>query len=207
MFFLNHVQDYEKLESVIADQELGKSIDKQWQKGRKISVNFDLTPLQDRPLYTLVPANPTSQLDHPQFQHISTYPWKLFVFLCCIVRENFEAQGVQAIRFQAVEDGVEVLLTSSKHKQCRYGSFDDFALEFSKVSQYQLFPYDVNNLESIFHNLVERKLLQIIDGEYRIPTNIEDVIYNTRVFIPLIAESKQLRGRLDRWIDELREKQ
>lgn len=175
-------------------------------KGRKISTNLSLVPLKEPSLYTLVPFVPARKIDHPQFQHIFTYPWKLFVFLCCIVRENYEAQGVQTIRFQITGDEVDVLLTGNNHQQYLYGSFDEFAVEFCKVSQYQLFPKEVSNLQSIFHDLVERKLLTIVDDEYRIPTAIEDVIYNTSVFIPLIAESKQLRGRMEKWVDELREK-
>lgn len=162
--------------------------------------------MKERPLHTLVPFIPERKIDHPQFQHIFTYPWKLFVFLCCIVRENFEAQGVQAIRFQAVVDEVDVLLTASNHQQYRYGTFDEFAVEFCKVNQYLLFPNEVRNLKTVFQNLVERKLLTVVDDEYRLPTTIEDVIYNTRLYIPLIAESKQLRGRMEQWIDELREK-
>ncbi|MEC1663619.1 hypothetical protein [Bacillus halotolerans] len=205
MFYLKHVQAY-KQENVIEDIELGKKIDSQWQKGRKISTDLSLAPLKERPLYTLVPFIPERKIEHPQFQHIFTYPWKLFVFLCCIVRENFEAQGVQAIRFQVVGDGVDVLLTASNHQQFRYGSFDEFAIEFCRINQYQLFPNELRNLQTIFQNLVERKLLTVVDDEYRLPTTIEDVIYHTRLFIPLIAESKQLRGRLEQWVDELREK-
>ena len=204
-FYLKHVQAY-KQENVIEDIDLGKKIDEQWKKGRKISADLSLAPLKERPVHTLVPFIPERKIEHPQFQHIFTYPWKLFVFLCCIVRENFEAQGVQAIRFQVVGDGVDVLLTASNHQQFRYGSFDEFAIEFCKINQYQLFPYELRNLHTIFQNLVERKLLTVVDDEYRLPTTIEDVIYHTRLFIPLIAESKQLRARLEQWIDELREK-
>ncbi|MBM7649042.1 hypothetical protein JOC78_001995 [Bacillus ectoiniformans] len=205
MFYLKHVQAY-KQENVIEDIDLGKKIDDQWQKGRKISTNLFLSPLKERPFYTLVPFIPERKIDHPQFQHIFIYPWKLFVFLCCIVRENFEAQGVQAIRFQVVGDDVDVLLTASNHQQFRYGNFDEFANEFCKVNQYQLFPNELRNLHTIFQNLVERRLLTVVDDEYRLPTTIEDVIYNTRLYIPLIAESKQLRARLEQWVDELREK-
>jgi hypothetical protein len=205
MFYLKHVQIY-KREKVTEDIVFGKKIDDQWQKGRKISTNLSLAPLKERPLHTLVPSILESKVDHPQFQHVFTYPWKLFVFLCCIVRENFEAQGVQAIRFQVVGDEVDVLLTASNHQQYRYGTFNKFAVEFCKVNQYLLFPYEVSNLQTIFQNLAERKLLTIIDEEYRLPTEIEDVIYNTRLYIPLIAESKQLRGRMEQWIDELRGK-
>lgn len=205
MFYIKHVQAY-KQENVIEVFDLGKKIDEQWKKGRKISTDLSLAPLKKRPLHTLVPFIPERKIDHPQFQHISTYPWKLFVFLCCIVRENFEAQGVQAIRFQVVGDGVDVLLTASNHQQFRYGSFDEFAIEFCKINQYQLFPYELRSLHNIFQNLVERKLLTVVDDEYRLPTTIEDVIYHTRLFIPLIAESKQLRARLEQWLDELREK-
>ncbi len=204
-FYLKHVQAY-KQENVLENIELGEKIDEQWQKGRKISTNLSLPPLKERPLFTLVPFIPERKIDHPQFQHIFTYPWKLFILLCCIVRENFEAQGVQAIRFQVVGDGVDVLLTANNHQQYRYGSIDEFVVGFCKISQYQLFPYEVSNLQSVFQNLVERKLLTIVDDEYRLPTTIEEVIYNTRLFIPLIAESKQLRGRMEQWIDELREK-
>ncbi|MDR7074157.1 hypothetical protein [Fictibacillus barbaricus] len=205
MFYLKHVQAY-KQEKVIEDIDLGKKIDDQWQKGRKISTNLILSTLKVRPLYTLVPSILERKIEHPQFQHIFTYPWKLFVFLCCIVRENFEAQGVQAIRFQVVGNGVDVLLTASNHQEFRYGNFDEFAIEFCKVNQYLLFPNELRNLHTVFHNLVERKLITIVDDEYRLPTTIEDVIYHTRLYIPLIAESKQLRGRLEQWIDELREK-
>ncbi|WGG46470.1 hypothetical protein [Rossellomorea sp. DA94] len=205
MFYLKHVQAY-KQEKVIEDIDLGKKIDDQWKKGRKISNGLSLVPLKERPLYTLVPSIPERKIDQPQFQHVFTYPWKLFVFLCCIVRENFEAQGLQAIRYQVAGDGVDVLLTASNHQEFRYGSFDEFATEFCKVSQYLLFPNELCNLHTIFHNLVERKLLTVVDEEYRLPTTIEDVIYHTRLFIPLIAESKQLRERLEQWVDELREK-
>ncbi|WP_342540379.1 hypothetical protein MHI39_23890 [Heyndrickxia sp. FSL K6-6286] len=205
MFYLNYVQAY-KQENVMDNIELGKKIDEQWQKGRKISTDLSLVPLKERLRYMLVPSIPERKIEHPQFQHIFTYPWKLFVFLCSIVRENFEAQGVQAIRFQVVGDGVDVLLTASNHQEFRYGSFDEFATEFCKVNQYQLFPNELRNLHTIFQNLVERKLLTVVDDEYRLPTTIEDVIYHTRLFIPLIAESKQLRGRLEQWVDELREK-
>lgn len=205
MFYLKHVQAYEQSE-LAQYKKLGKKIDEQWGKRRMISTDLSLAPLKERPLYTLVPASPERKIDHPQFQHIFTYPWKLFVFLCCIVRENFEAQGVQAIRFQSVGDEVDILLTSSNHKQYRFGSFDEFAIEFCKLNDYELFPNDVDNLQSVFQNLVERKLLKIEDEEYRIQTTVEDVIYHSRVYIPLIAESKQIRGRLERWIDELREK-
>lgn len=205
ILYLKHIQAY-KQENLIEDIGLGKKIDDQWQKRRKISTDLSLAPLKKRPLHMLVPFIPEHKIDHPQFQHIFTYPWKLFVFLCCIVRENFEAQGVQAIRFQVVGDGVDVLLTANNHQQFRYGSFDEFAIEFCKVNQYQLFPNELRNLHTIFQNLVERKLLTVVDDEYRLPTTIEDVIYHTRLFIPLIAESKQLRARLEQWIDELREK-
>lgn len=205
MFYLKNVQAY-KQETTIEDKELGIKIDDQWQKGRKISTNLSLAPLKERPLYTLVPFIPERKIEHQQFQHLFTYPWKLFVFLCCIVRENFEAQGVQAIRFQVVGDGVDVLLTTNNNQQFRYGSFDEFALEFCHVNQYQLFPKELINLHTIFQNLVERNLLTIVDDEYRLPTTIEDVIYNTRLFIPLIAGSEQLRGKLELWIDELRDK-
>ncbi|MES9644937.1 hypothetical protein ABU169_15975 [Bacillus velezensis] len=205
MFYLEQIQAY-KEENIKEDKNLCKKIDDQWEKGRKISTNLTLSPLKVRPIYTLIPSMPERTIDHPQFQHIFTYPWKLFVFLCCIVRENFEAQGVQAIRFQVVGDGVDVLLTASNHQQFRYGNFDEFAIEFCKVNQYQLFPNELRNLHTIFQNLVERKLLTVVDDEYRLPTTIEDVIYHTRLFIPLIAESKQLRARLEQWIDELREK-
>lgn len=205
MFYLKHVQAYEK-KNTIQDLELGKKIDDQWRKGRKISTNLSLVPLKESPLYTLVPFIPDWKIEHPQFQHLFTYPWKLFVFLCCIVRENFEAQGVQAVRFQVVGDGVDVLLTANNNQQFRYGSFEEFALEFCHVNQYQLFPNELINLHTIFQNLVERKLLTVVDDEYRLPTTIEDKIYNTRLFIPLIAGSEQLRGKLEQWIDELRDK-
>lgn len=205
MVYLKHVQAY-KQEKVIEDIGLGKKIDDQWQKGRKISTDLSLAPLKERPLHMLVPFIPERKIDHPQFQQIFTHPWKLFVFLCCIVRENFEAQGVQAIRFQVVGDGVDVLLTANNHQQFRYGGFDEFALGFCKVNQYLLFPNELSNMHTIFQNLVERKLLTIVDEEYRLPATIEDVIYNTRLFIPLIAESEQLRGKLEQWIDELRDK-
>jgi hypothetical protein len=205
MFYLKHVQTYRQ-EGVQEDLPLGKKIDEQWQIGRKISTNLSLAPLKERSFHTLVPSIPERKIDHPQFQHIFTYPWKLFIFLFCIVRENFEAQGVQAIRFQIVGDEIAVLLTSSNHQQYHYSNFNEFAVEFCKVNQYQLFPHEVNNLQVIFRNLVERKLLIIEDDEYRLSTTIEDVIYKTRVYIPLIAESKLLRGRMEQWIDELREK-
>lgn len=205
MYYLTHVQAY-KHENVIEDIELGKKIDDQWGKGRKISTNLSLTPLKERPLYMLVPFIPERKIDQPQFQQLFTYPWKLFVFICCIVREHFEAQGVQAIRFQAIGDEVDVLLTSSNHQQYRYGAFDEFAIEFCKVSKYQLFPYEIKNLQTIFKDLKEHKLLAIVDGEYRLPSEVEDVIYNNNIYIPLIAESKQLRSRIEQWIDGLREK-
>lgn len=205
IYYLKQVQAYEK-KNTIQDLELGKKIDDQWRKGRKISTNLSLVPLKESPLYTLVPFIPDQKIEHPQFQHLFTYPWKLFVFLCCIVRENFEAQGLQAVRFQAVGDGVDVLLTANNNQQFRYGSFDEFALEFCHVNQYQLFPNKLINLHTIFQNLVERKLLTVVDDEYRLPTTIEDLIYNTRLFIPLIAGSEQLRGKLEQWIDELRDK-
>lgn len=206
MFYLKHVQAY-KQENVIEDVELGKKIDDQWRKGRKISTDLALSPLKGRPLYTLVPFIPERKIDQPQFQHLFTYPWNLFVFLCCIVREHFETQGVQAIRFQAIGDEVDVLLTSNNHQQYRYGTFDKFTIEFCKVSMYQLFPYEIKNLQTIFQDLTDRKLLIIVDGEYRLPSEVEDVIYNTNIYIPLIAESKQLRNRIEQWIDGLREKQ
>lgn len=205
MFYLKHAQAY-KRENIIEDIGLGKKIDDHWKKGRKISTDLSHSPLKEKPLYALVPFIPEHKIDHLQFQHVFTHPWKLFVFLCCIVRENFEAQGVQAIRFQVVEDDVDVLLTASNHQQFRFGNFDKFAIEFCKVNQYMLFPNELSNLHTIFQGLVERKLLTVVDEEYRLLTSIEDVVYHTRLFIPLIAESEQLRGKLEQWIDELREK-
>lgn len=205
IYYLKNVEAY-KPKKAIEDIELGKRIDDQWQKGRKISTDLSLAALKESPLYTLVPSISDHKIEHPRFQHLFTYPWKLFVFLCCIVRENFEAQGVQAIRFQVVGDGVDVLLTTYNNQQFRYGSFDEFALEFCHVNQYQLFPKELINLHTIFQNLVECNLLTVVDDEYRLPTTIEDVIYNTRLFIPLIAGSEQLRGKLELWIDELRDK-
>lgn len=205
IYYLKNVESF-KPKKVIEDIELGKEIDSHWQKGRMISTDLSLEPLKERSLYTLVPFNIERKIEHPQFQHLFTYPWKLFVFLCCIVRENFEAQGVQAVRFQVVGDGVDVLLTTYNNQQFRYGSFDEFALEFCHVNQYQLFPKELIHLHTIFQNLVERNILTVVDDEYRLPTTIEDVIYNTRLFIPLIAGSEQLRGKLELWIDELRDK-
>lgn len=205
IYYLTHIQQYQQ-EAVEQDEPLGTKIDEQWIKGRKIAANLQLPPLKDKPLAVLAPQEPDIVLKNPLFKHIFTHPWNLFIFLCCIVREQTEAQGMTTVRFHAVNDEVDVILMSSKKQEYRYGTINDFVLEFCKVSNYQLFPNEIARLETIFHHLHDRGFLTIVDEEYRIPSHIEDELYNTRLFISLMAGSKQLRKRIEQWIDELRDR-
>jgi len=205
IFYLEKVQLYqawpvEKMET------LGVTIDQNWQKGRKISANLQLAPLKEPPLAVLAPNEPQRPLANSFFNNLFTHPWKLFVFMWCVIREHYEAQGAQAIRFRLVEGQVDVLIMSNKNQEFRYGNFNDFALDFCHVNQYQLFPNVQLNLESIFHEFFDRKVLNIVDEEYRISAHVENDVYNTNIFIPLIAGSNHWRHRMQQWIDELRDK-
>jgi esterase/lipase superfamily enzyme len=205
IYYVHHIQQYEE-QAIGQDVPLGKKIDEQWAKGRKIGSDLQLLPGKNRPFAILTPYEPAIEFANPLFKHLLTYPWKLFVFLCCVVREQTEAQGKATIRFHAVNDQVDVILMSSKNQEYRYGTVDEFALEFCKINNYQLFPAESNRLATVFHNLHDRGFLTIVDEEYRIPTHIEDELYNTSLFIPLIAGSKQVRKRIEQWIDELRDR-
>ncbi|RAK18833.1 hypothetical protein B0I26_1088 [Anoxybacillus vitaminiphilus] len=205
IYYLDHVQQYEQ-EVVEQDEPLGTKIDEQWIKGRKIAANLQLPVLKDQPLAVLAPHEPNIVLKNPLFKHIFTHPWNLLIFLCCVVREQTEAQGMTTIRFHAVNNEVDVILMSAKNQEYRYGTINDFILEFCKMNNYQLFPNEITHLETIFHYLHDRGFLTIVDEEYRIPSHIEDELYNTSLYIPLMAGSKQLRQRIEQWIDELRDR-
>lgn len=122
----------------------------------------------------------------PYFK-ISLYPWKLFVFMWLVVREHYEAQATQTIRFRPVEGPVEVLIMSNKNQEFRYGSFNDFALGFCHVNQYQLFPNIQLNVDVIFNEFFDRKIVNIVDEEYRLASHIDQEIHSTNIYIPLIA--------------------
>jgi len=203
--YLEKVQLYQAGE-VEPLQQLGGTVDQNWQKGRKISVDLQLVPLKERPTAVLAPCELQRPVSNPLFNQLFTYPWKLFVFLWCVVREHYEAQGVQAVRFCLVDGQVDVLIVSRKNQAFRYGSFNEFATEFCHVNQYQLFPNVPLNLEGVFREFLDRKTLSIVDEEYRLGIQVEQEIYNTDIFIPLIAKSDQLRQRMQQWIDELRDR-
>ena len=204
IFYLEKVQLYQAgpVEKI---EPLGLTIDQHWQKGRKISADLQLAPLKEQPVTVLVPCEPQYPVSNPFFNNLFTYPWKLFVFMWCVVREHYEAQGTQAIRFRLVEGQVDVLIRTTR-QEFRYGTFNDFALEFCHHNQYELFPNVQPNLAGIFHEFFDRKVLNVVDEEYRMSAHVEHEIYNTGIFIPLIARSKQLRLRMQQWIDELRDK-
>jgi hypothetical protein len=205
IYYLEKVQLYQAGE-VEHLQQLGGTVDQNWQKGRKISVDLQLVPLNERPTSVLAPCELQKHVSNPLFNQLFTYPWKLFVFLWCVVREHYEAQGVQAVRFCLVDSQVDVLIVSRKNQAFRYGSFNEFATEFCHVNQYQLFPNVPLNLEGVFREFLDRKTLSIVDEEYRLGIQVEQEIYNTDIFIPLIAKSDQLRQRMQQWIDELRDR-
>jgi len=203
--YLEKVQLYQA-KDIESTETLGSTIDQQWQRGRKIAADLKLTPLKEQPITVLAPFDPHRSMTNPFFHHLLTYPWKLFVFQWCVVREHYEAQGAQAVRFQLVDGQVDVLIMSRKNQEFRYGTFNDFAFEFCKINQYQTFPDVQPNLASIFYEFFDRKVLRIVDEEFRLGTHIEDGLYNTSAFIPLIAKSKLLRQRMQQWVDELRNK-
>ncbi len=203
--YLEKVQHY-LAKDIESTETLGFTIDQQWQRGRKIAANLQLAPLKEQPITVLVPFEPQRSMANPFFHHLLTYPWKLFIFIWCVVREHYEAQGAQAIRFRLVDGQVDVLIMSNKSQEFRYGTFNDFALEFCKINQYQTFPDIQINLTSIFYEFLDRKVLGIVDEELRLGTHIEHDLYNTSAFIPLIAKSKLLRQRMQQWVDELRNK-
>lgn len=203
--YLEKVQLYQA-KDIESTETLGSTIDQQWQRGRKVAANLQLDPLKGQPIMVLAPFEPQRSMTNPFFHHLLTYPWKLFVFLWCVVREHYEAQGAQAVRFQLVDGEVDVLIMSNKNQEFRYGTFNDFAFEFCKINQYQTFPDLQPNLASIFYEFLDRKVLRIVDEELRLGTHIEDGLYNTSAFIPLIAKSKLLRQRMQQWVDELRNK-
>ena len=205
IFYLEKVQLYQSGE-VEPLQPLGSTIDQNWQKGRKISVDLQLVPLKEQLVAVLAPCELQRLGSNPFFNQLSTHPWKLFVFLWCVVREHYEAQGALAIRFCLVDSQVDVLIMSRKKQEFRYGGFNEFALEFCHINQYQLFPNVQLNLETVFREFFDRKILSIVDEEYRLGIQVEQEIYNTDIFIPLIAKSKHLRQRMKQWIDELRDK-
>ena len=205
VFYLEKVQLYQakELEQL---EPLGSTIDQNWQKGRKISADLQLVPLKEQPLAVLAPCEPQRPVSNPLFNNLFTYPWKLFVFMWCVVREHYEAQGAQAIRFRLVDGQVDVLIMLNKNQEFRYGTFNDFAMDYCHINQYQLFPNVQPNLEGIFHEFFDRKVLSIVDEEYRLGSHVEHEIYNTDIFISVIAKSKQFRQRMQQWIDELRTK-
>ena len=139
VYYLEKVQLYQprELEHL---EPLGGTIDQNWQKGRKISADLQVVPLKEQPVAVLTPCEPQRPVSNPFFNNLFTYPWKLFAFMWCVVREHYEAQGAQAIRFRLVDGQVDVLIMSNKNQEFRYGTFNDFALEFCHINQYQLFP-------------------------------------------------------------------
>lgn len=203
--YLEKVQHYQA-KDIESTETLGSTIDQQWQRGRKIVANLQLDPLKGQPITVLAPFEPQRSMANSFFHQLLIYPWKLFVFLWCVVREHYEAQGTQAVRFQLVDGQLDVLIMSNKNQEFRYGTFNDFAFEFCKISHYQTFPDVQPNLASIFYEFLDRKVLRIVDEELRLGTHIEDGLYNTSAFIPLIAKSKLLRQRMQQWVDELRNK-
>lgn len=205
LYYLEKVQRYQAKESGRL-LPLGKTIDQNWDKKRIISADLQLFPLKEAPMIVLTPYEWQGVVYNPLFHNIFTYPWKLFVFMWCVVREHYEAQGTQAIRFRVVEGRVEVLIMSNKNQEFRYGLFNDFALEFCHVNQYQLFPNIQLNVESIFDEFFDRKIVHIVDEEYRLASHIDNEIHSTNIYISLIAKSKQLRQQMQQWVDELRNK-
>ncbi|GFZ93764.1 hypothetical protein GCM10008018_45220 [Paenibacillus marchantiophytorum] len=205
IYYLEHVQFYQMKEAMRTEL-LGNTIDQNWIKGRKISLEFQLSLIKDYPISTLISCEPLRAFSNPFFNNLFSYPWKLFVFLWCVVREHYEAQGTPVIRFRFVDGHIDVLIMSNKNQEFRYGGFNEFALAFCYINQFQLFPNVQLNLEGIFNEFFDRKVLTIDDEEYRMSSHVEHEIYNTDIFIPLIAKSKLLRQRMQQWIDELRDK-
>ncbi|MEH7370169.1 hypothetical protein [Priestia megaterium] len=206
IYYLKCIQTLTRIKAN-EDKVLGETIDEQWKPWRKVSTITDLALNKSQPLVVLVPF--LIDIDFPdlRFIQIVSQPWRVLLLMFGIVRGQYEAQGISAIRFQSTNEGVKVRLTSTKYKETEFGSLNEFIVAFCRKMDYQLFPHKIPDIEKVLSELHDRNIFVIEGREYRLEESLEDKLYESVAGIPFITESRYLRKQIESWIDELRERE
>jgi hypothetical protein len=204
-YYFDLIQQYETI-SEASDLPLGGTIDAIWSNGRKIAT-VTMAPLQkERPIVVLAPFEFPTAIQDSNMRAILSYPWRLFMLILGIIREQYEVEKDRAISLRVNNEHVEVVLTSGAGREFLYGALNSFAAYLCKALNFLLFPQAAPDLEAELQWLLEYGVFVVRDGEYRLATESEDQLYLSSLGITFITGSKQLRANMERFIDELREK-
>lgn len=198
-------QDYDELEEDI----LGKTPDKIYTYGRKISSNIDLPKIKDLNKYTLVPFNYNHFPLNEEIKEILSAPWETFSVVLGMCISESKSAGFEALSIKPsdlsnpyVTQDLNIYIHNTQGKEVRVGNINKFVYEVCLKNDFLLFPDKEPDVNKVIFTLMDRNIFKFKDNQYVLEDEFNERIYLKEIILK--NNSRILKNKIQDYVEELR---
>lgn len=198
-------QDYDEIEEDI----LGKTPDKIYTKGRKISSNIDLPKMKDLNKYTLVSFNYNHYPLNEDIKEILSSPWETFLVVLGMCISESKSVGFEALSIKPsdltnpyVTQDLNIYIHNTEGREVRVGNINKFVYEVCLKNDFLLFPDKEPDVNKVIFNLMDRNIFKFKDNQYVLEDEFNERIYQKEIILK--NNSRILKNNIQDYVEELR---
>ncbi|MBN1048297.1 hypothetical protein FDB30_11400 [Clostridium botulinum] len=198
-------QDYDELE----EEVLGKTPDKIYTKGRKISSNVNLPKIEESNKYTLVPFKYNYYSLNEDIKEILSSPWETFLVVLGMCISESKSVGFEAISIKPsdlnnpyVTQDLNVYIHNTEGREVRFGNINKFVYEVCLKNDFLLFPDKEPYVNKVIFTLMDRNIFKFKDNQYVLEDELNERIYLKEIILK--NNSRILKSNVQEYVEELR---
>lgn len=198
-------QEYDELEEDV----LGKTPDKIYTKGRKVSSNIDLPKIKEFNQYTLVPFNYNHYPLNEDIKEILSSPWDTFLVVIGMCISESKSVGFEALSIKPSDLGnpyvtqdLNIYIHNTQGREVRVGNINKFVYEVCLKNDFLLFPDKEPQVNKVIFNLMDRNIFKFKDSQYVLEDEFNERIYQKEIILK--NNSRILKNNIQDYVEELR---
>ena len=191
-------------------QELGKTPDEVWTRGRKVTSSVTLSPLKIKNKYTLTPYD---YVDYPatcEFKELLSYPWKTFIAVLGMVISEYRVEGFEGLSLRPSDisnpylpQPLEVFFFNTRGREVKAGPFKDLTYALCRECGFLLFPDRPPDIEVVLFQLIDEEKFIYKGGEYLLHPDFEDRLYSDAGRV-LKNRSRRFKNIVRHYVEQMR---
>jgi hypothetical protein len=198
-------QDYDEIE----EEVLGKTPDKIYAYGRKISSNINLPKMKDLNTYTLVPFNYNYYPLNEDIKEILSSPWETFLVVLGMFISESKSAGFEALSIKPsdlsnpyVTQDLNIYIHNTQGREVRVGNINKFVYEVCLKNNFLLFPDKEPEVNKVIFTLMDRNIFKFKDNQYVLEDEFNERIYQKEIILK--NNSRILKNNIQDYVQELR---
>lgn len=192
---------------------LTKKVDDNWIKGRRITSNSHLKPIEESQ-YTLVPIK--DKYSFKQLDKVNKYlnnPWGVFLILMGMAEKQLRAENNDLLNLRPtpetenpyIPQGINYFTYLEDGREVIVDRLENVIKDYMNYKEIKMFPQNKFNLTEYFTELLDDKIYIYKNEEYILADDIDSLLYKKPLMIVLKKYAKKFTSDFKEYAERLSE--